>query len=55
MGRNVNIKLNLANYATKSDFKKVTGVDTSEFAKQTNWASLKLDVDELDNLKLYSK
>ena len=36
LGRNVNIKLNLANYATKSDFKKVTGVDTSEFAKQTN-------------------
>ena len=36
LGRNVNAKLNLANYVTKSDFKKATGVDTLEFAKQTN-------------------
>ena len=52
MGRNVNAKLNLANYVTKSDFKKATGVDTLEFAKQTNWAGLKLNVDKLDNDKL---
>ena len=55
MGRNVNVKLNLGNYVTKSDFKKATGVDTSELAKQTSWASLKLDVDELNNQKLYSE
>ena len=36
-----------ANYVTKANLKKATGVDTSEFAK-TDSASLKLDVDELD-------
>ena len=36
LGRNVNVKLDLANYVTKSDLKKATGVNTSEFAKQTN-------------------
>ena len=36
LGRNVNVKLNLGNYVTKSDFKKATGVDTSELAKQTS-------------------
>ena len=36
-----------ANYVTKANLKKATGVDTSEFAK-TDLASLKLDVDELD-------
>lgn len=55
MGWNVNVKLDLANYVTKSDLKKATGVNTSEFAKQTNWVSLKLDVDELDNHNLYSE
>ena len=29
-------------------FKNSTGTDTSEFAKKTGLASLKLDVDELD-------
>ena len=28
----VNIELDLSNYATKSDFKNATGVDTSKFA-----------------------
>ena len=28
-GRNINLKVNLSNYATKTDFKNVTHVDTS--------------------------
>ena len=33
---------------SKADFKKVTVVDTAEFAKQSNLNSLKSDIDELD-------
>ena len=38
--------------ATKADFKKATGVDTSEFAKNTDSANLKSDFDELNVGKL---
>ena len=37
---------------SKADFKKATGVVTSDFAKNANLASLKLDVDELDTSNL---
>ena len=48
-GRNkLKVELDLSNHATKSEIKNVTGVDTSDFAKDTNIASLKLDVDELN-------
>ena len=30
--RNVNVKLDLSNYATKTDIKNVTHIDTSGFA-----------------------
>ena len=30
-GRNVNVKVNLSNYATKSDMKNISHVDTSSF------------------------
>ena len=46
------VKLDLSNYATKADLKNATGVDTSDFARKTDLASLKLDVDELDVGKL---
>ena len=36
------------NYATKTDLKNVTHVDTSSFALKTNLASLKTEVDKLD-------
>ena len=54
--RNVIIELDLSNYVSKADLKKVTGVDTSKFAKNNNLASLKLDVEKLDidNLKIVS-
>ena len=46
------VKLDLSNYATKTDLKNVTHVDTSTFALKTNLASLKTEVDKLDNEKL---
>ena len=47
-----NVKVDLSNYATKSDLKNVTHVDTSSFALKTNLASLKTEVDKLDIDKL---
>ena len=48
----VNIELDLSNYATKADLKIATGVNSSDFAKKTNLADLKSDVDKLDIDKL---
>ena len=42
------VELDLSNYATKADLKNVTGVHTSSFAKITDIANLKSDVDKLD-------
>ena len=42
----------MSNYATKTDLKNVTQVDTSSFALKTNLASLKTEVDKLDIDKL---
>ena len=51
-GRNINVKVDLSNYGTKSDLKNVTHVDTSSFPLKTNLASLKNEVDKLDIDKL---
>ena len=51
-GGNINVKVDLSNYATKTDLKNVTQVDTSSFALKTNLASLKTEVDKLDIDKL---
>ena len=51
-GGNINVKVDLSNYATKTDLKNVTHIDTSSFALKTNLASLKTEVDELDIDKL---
>ena len=42
----------MSNYATKTDLKNVTHVDTSGFPLKTNLASLKTEVDKLDIDKL---
>ena len=42
----------MSNYATKTDLKKVTHVDTSGFALKTNLANLKTEVDKLGIDKL---
>ena len=47
-GGNINVKVDLSSYATKTDLKNVTHVDTSSFARKTNLASLKTEVDKLD-------
>ena len=44
-GENINVKVDLSNYATKTDLKNVTHVDTY-------LASLKTEVDKLDIDKL---
>ena len=52
LGANVKVVLDLSNYATKTDFKNATGVDTLSFAKELDLADLKSDVDKLDIDKL---
>ena len=51
-GRNISIDVDLFNYATKTDLKNVTHVDTSSFALKTNLGNLKTEVDNLDIDKL---
>ena len=51
-GGNINVKVDLSNYATKADIKNISHVDTSSFALKTNLASLKTEVDKLDIGKL---
>ena len=36
-GRNINVKVDLSNYATKAYIKNITQADTSSFALKTNW------------------
>ena len=48
----IKVKIDLSNYATKTDIKNISHVDTSSFALKTNLASLKTEVDKLDIDKL---
>ena len=48
----VKVKLDLYNYAAKSDLKKATRVYTSDFPKKTDLANLKFAVNKLDIDKL---
>ena len=50
--QNVKVELDLANYATKTDLKNITHVDTSTYALKTNLAALKSEVDKTDIDKL---
>ena len=51
-GGNINAKVDLSNYATKTDLKNVAHADTSSFALKTNLANLQTEVDKLDIDKL---
>ena len=51
-GDSIKVKIDLSNYATKTDLKNVAHVDTSSFAPKTNLANLKTEVDKLDIDKL---
>ena len=35
-GRNINVKIDLSNYATKTDLKSITHIDSSSFALKKN-------------------
>ena len=41
-GRNIQVKVDLSHYATKTDINNISHVDTSSFALKTNVATLKL-------------
>ena len=51
-GGDINVKVDLSNYATKADIKNISHVDTSSFALKTNLADLKTEVDKLGIDKL---
>ena len=51
-GYSIKVKTDLSNYATKTDIKNISHVDTSSFALKTNLANLKSEVDKLDIDKL---
>ena len=48
----INVKVDLSNYATKADIKNISDVDTSSFALKSNLANLKTEIDKLDVDKL---
>ena len=48
----INVKVDLSNYATKADIKNISHVDTSSFALKANLANLKTEVYKLDIDKL---
>ena len=50
--KNIKVKIELTNYATKGDIRNITHVDTWSFALKTNLSSLKTEVDILDIDKL---
>ena len=51
-GGDINVKVDLCNYATKTNLKNVSHVDMSSFALKSNLASLKTEVRKLDIDKL---
>ena len=51
-GGDINVKVDLSNYATKPDLKNVLHVDVRSFALKSNLASLRTEVDKLDIDKL---
>ena len=48
----INVKVDLSNYATNTDLKNASHVDVSSFALKSNFASLKTKVDKVDIDKL---
>ena len=51
-GDSIKVKIDLSNYATKTDIKNISHIDTSGFALKSNLSNLKTDVDKLDIDKL---
>ena len=53
-GGDINVKVDLSNYATNTDLKNISHIDVSSYALKSNLASLKTEVDKLDINKLTS-
>ena len=53
-GGDINVKVDLSNYATKTDLKNISHIDVSSYALKSNLASLKTEVNKLDIDKLTS-
>ena len=53
-GRDINVKVDLSNYATKTDIENISHIDNSSFTLNSNLASLKTEVDKLHIDKLKS-
>ena len=51
-GGDINVKVDLSNYAKKTDLQNMTHIDVSSYALKPNLASLKTEVDKLDVDKL---
>ena len=51
-GGYINVKVDLSNFATKTDIKNVSRVDTSSFALKSNLVKLKLKLSEVDKLDI---
>ena len=45
-GGDINVRVDLSNYATKADIKSISHVDASCFALKTNLANLKTEIDK---------
>ena len=48
VGGDINVKVDLSNYATKSDLKNATEIDTSKLTAKSDVVSLKAEVHKLD-------
>ena len=46
-GGDINVKVDVSNYATKADIENISHVNTSSFSLKTNLASLETEVDNL--------
>ena len=53
-GGDINVNVDLSNYATKADLKNISHIDVSSYALKSNLARLKTEVDEIDIGKLTS-
>ena len=52
--RDINVKVDLSNHATKTDIRNISHVGTSSFALKLNLAGLKTEIDKFDMDKLKS-
>ena len=52
MGGEINVKVDLSNYSTKSDLKNATDVGTSKLAGKSDLGILKSEIDKIDTDKI---